>query len=160
MNADGSDERQLTSAIDCLQCGPSWASLPPHTPPSGTETGRSAEPMQQKFTHLGIGRRRVGRSTRLWVRFRAELTERVAIVIRRPAPPLRPFRCGVRPSLCPLAGRGERRARSGANRISLNGLLDGAPKPGRYWLQLRSSSGEAEDGLAFRVPRPRRQSAR
>ena len=91
----------------------------------------------------------------VWVRFRAAVAEKVGLTIRRAAPPGRAFRCGREPGACLLTGQGERQAREGFNRISLSGLLGSAPTPGRYWLQLSSSSGGARAGLAFRVMPPR-----
>ncbi len=156
MNADGSNERQLTTAINCLQCGPDWASLPPHSRPSTPAAARAAEPRrEQKFTRVSVTRKRVGQRLQVWVRFRAAVAEKVDLTIRRAVPPARAFRCGRKPVACPLTGRDERRVGEGFNRLSLNGLLGSAPTPGRYWLQLRSSSGGARAGLVFQVMPPR-----
>lgn len=146
MNADGSDVRQLTT-IGCLQCGPDWASLPPHARPSGAAAALTAKPLRkQRFSRVSIVR---GRAGRLWVRFRAELAEKVIFTVRRPVPPVRASRCGKKPGACSLTGRDRRQAREGFNRIALAGVLDGASVPGRYWLQLKSASGDARAGLAF-----------
>lgn len=156
MDADGSNERQLTTTINCLQCGPDWASLPPHFRPSGPAAAQAGEPKnQQKFSRLSITRRRFARPSRVWFRFRAAIAEKVVLTIRRAVPPDRAFRCREAPGACLLAGRDERQARKGYNRIALGGLLGSPPTPGRYWLQLRSSSGGARAGLAFRVMPPR-----
>jgi TolB protein len=156
MNADGNNERRLTATIHCLQCGPDWASLPPHSRPPAPAAAQGAEPRRkQKFSRISMTRTRFAQSSRVWVRFRAAVAEKVRLTIRRAVPPGRAFRCGREPGACLLTGRDERRAREGFNRISLRGLLGGAPAPGRYWLQLSSSSGSARSGLAFRVMPPR-----
>lgn len=157
MNADGSNERRLTTTIHCLQCGPDWASLPPHSHPSAlAAVAQSAEPRpEQKFSRMSLSRRRFAQPSRVWVRFRAAVAEKVGLTIRRAVPPGRAFRCSREPGACLLMAKDERQAREGFNRISLSGLLGNAPTPGRYWLQLSSSSGGAGAGLAFRVMRPR-----
>lgn len=157
MNADGSNERRLTTTIHCLQCGPDWASLPPHSHPSApAAVAQGAEPRRkQKFSRVSMTRTRFVQPSRVWVRFRAAVAEKVGLTIRRAVPPGRAFRCGRDPGACLLTGQDERHAREGLNRISLSGLLGGAPTPGRYWLQLSSSSDGARAGLAFRVMRPR-----
>lgn len=158
MNADGSDERRLTTTIHCLQCGPDWASLPPHSRPSApaaVANGPESPRREQKFSRMSLTRTRFAHPSRVWVRFRAAVAGKVGLTIHRVAPHGRPIRCGREPRACLLAGRGERQAREGLNRISLSGLLSGALTPGRYWLQLSSSSGSARAGLAFRVIRPR-----
>jgi WD40-like Beta Propeller Repeat len=154
MNADGSNERQLTTTINCLQCGPDWASLPPGPAAQAKPKGK------QKFSRLSMTRRRFVRPSRVWFRFRAAIAEKVVLTVRRAIPPDRAFRCGKAPSACLLAGRDEHQARKGYNRIALGGLLDSPPTPGRYWLQLRSSSGGARAGLAFRVMQPRARKLR
>lgn len=157
MNADGSNERRLTTTIHCLQCGPDWASLPPHTHPSApAAVTQGAEPRRkQKFSRMSMTRRRFAHPSRVWVRFQAAVAEKVDLTIRRAIPSGRAFRCGREPGACLLVGRYDRQAREGFNRISLSGLLGSAPTPGRYWLQLSSSSDGARAGLAFRVMRPR-----
>jgi hypothetical protein len=156
MNADGSNERQLSTSVSCLQCGPDWASLPPHTVPAATVPAPTAKLRRgQKFSHVSVSRGRAGRA---WVRFRADLTEKVTFAVRRAVPPVRASRCARKPSACVLAGRERRQVREGFNRISLDGLLDEPPVQGRYWLQLKSSSGGARAGLVFRLsPRSDRQ---
>jgi len=156
MNADGGDEHRLTTTIHCLQCGPDWASLPPHSRPAPPAPAPAAAPRrEQRLTRVSVMRKRVGQRLRVWVRFRAAIAEKVGLTIRRAIPPARAFRCGRKPVVCPLAGRDERRVEEGFNRLSLNGLLGSLPTPGRYWLQLRSSSGGARTGLVFRVMPPR-----
>jgi Tol biopolymer transport system component len=155
MNADGGDEHRLTT-IHCLQCGPDWASLPPHSRPAPPAPAPAAAPRrEQRLTRVSVMRKRVGQRLRVWVRFRAAIAEKVGLTIRRAIPPARAFRCGRKPVVCPLAGRDERQVEEGFNRLSLNGLLGSPPTPGRYWLQLRSSSGGARAGLVFRVMPPR-----
>jgi Tol biopolymer transport system component len=158
MNADGSNERQLTT-IHCLQCGPDWASLPPHSRPivpDAAAAQRGAEPShKQQFSRVSMSRTRFVQPSHVWVRFRAAVAEKVNFMIRRAVPPDRAFRCSAEPGACRFAGRGERLAREGLNQISLSGLLDGALAPGRYWLQLSSSSSSAHGGLAFQVMPPR-----
>jgi Tol biopolymer transport system component len=156
MNADGSNERRLTTTIHCLQCGPDWASLPPHSSPAGPAAAHGAElRRKQKFSRVSMTRRRFIQPSGVWIRFRAAVAEKVGLTIRRAASPGRAFRCGRKPVACLLAGKGDRQAREGSNRILLSGLLGSAPTPGPYWLQLSSSSGRARAGLAFRVMRPR-----
>ncbi len=157
MNADGSNERRLTTTIHCLQCGPDWASLPPHSrPPAPAAVAQGAEPRRkQKFSRVSLTPTRFAQPSRVWVRFRAALAERVRLTIRRAARPDRASRCGMEPGACLLTGRDERQAREGFNRSSLSGLLGSAPTPGRYWLQLSSSSSHAHAGLSFRVMPPR-----
>lgn len=157
MNADGSDERRLTTTIHCLQCGPDWASLPPHSRPSALAAGaQGAKPRRkQKFSRLSMTRKRFANPSRVQVRFQAAIAEKVDLTIRRATPPGRALRCGREPGACRLTVRDERQAREGFNRISLSGLLGSAPSPGRYWLQLSSSRGRAHDGLSFRVMPPR-----
>lgn len=155
MNADGSNERRLTTTIHCLQCGPDWASLPPHSHPSApAAVAQGAEPRKQKFSRMSMTRTRFVQPSRVWVRFRAAVAEMVGLTIRRAVPPGRAFRCERHPGACLLTGQDVRHAREGFNRISLSGLLGSAPTPGHYWLQLSSSSGSAHAGLAFRVMRP------
>jgi Tol biopolymer transport system component len=156
MNADGSNERRLTTTIHCLQCGPDWASLPPHSHPSALASViQSAQPRRrQKFSNVAMTRTRFAHPSRTWVRFRAAIAEKVGFTIRRAVPPDRALRCGREPDACLLTGRGQRQVREGFNRVSLSALLDSALTPGRYWLQLSSSSG-AHAGLAFRVTPPR-----
>jgi hypothetical protein len=153
MNADGSNERRLTTTIHCLQCGPDWASLPPHSRPSAPPAvAQGAEPRRkQKFSQVSMTRTRFAGPARVKVRFRAAVGEKVILTIHRAVPPASAFRCGKQPGACLLTGRDERRAREGFNRISLGGLLSSPPAPGRYWLQIKSSSGDARAGLAFRV---------
>lgn len=154
MDADGSNERRLTTTIHCLQCGPDWASLPPHSRPSAAEEAVApvVEPRRmQKFSRLSVTRRRFGQTARVWLLFRAAVAEKVGLTIRRAIPPAGAFRCSRNPRACRLAVRDQLRARQGLNRISLSGLLGAEPAPGRYWLQLRSSSGGARAGLAFKV---------
>jgi len=156
MNADGSSERRLTTTIHCLQCGPDWASLPPHSYPAALAAAQGAEPRRkQKFSSMSMTRRRFVLPSGVWVRFRAAVAEKVHLTIHRAVRNGRAFRCGWKPSACLLAGKGERQAREGFNRISLGGLLGGAPTPGRYWLRLSSSIDGARAGLAFRVMRAR-----
>jgi dipeptidyl aminopeptidase/acylaminoacyl peptidase len=157
MNADGSNERQLTT-IHCLQCGADWASLPPHSRPtvSVVAAQQGAEPRRkQEFSRVSMTRTRFAQTSHVWIRFRAAVAEKVGLTIRRAVSPDRAFRCGREPGACLSTGRDERQAREGFNRISLRGLLGNAPTPGRYWLQLSSSSGRARAGLAFRVMPPR-----
>jgi Tol biopolymer transport system component len=160
MNADGSNERRLTTT-HCLQCGADWASLPPHSRPSAPAVVvPAAEPRRkQEFSSVSMTRTRFTQPSRVRVRFRAAVAEKVGFTIRRATPPDRAFRCGREPGACLLVGREERQAREGLNRIPLGGLLGSALTPGRYWLRLSSSSGRAHAGLAFRVlpPRDRRQ---
>jgi Tol biopolymer transport system component len=156
MNADGSNERRLTTTIHCLQCGPDWASLPPHSRPfAPAAVSQGAEPprRKQKFSHVSMTRTRFAWPSRVWVRFRAAVAEKVRLTIRRAVPNRRVFRCEREPRACPLMRQAERHAREGFNRISLRGLFGRAPIPGRYWLQLQSSSGGARAGLAFQVMR-------
>ncbi|HXS34877.1 MAG TPA: hypothetical protein VN758_14015 [Solirubrobacterales bacterium] len=157
MNADGSNERRLTTTIHCLQCGPDWASLPPHSHTSAPAAVAQNAGLRrkQKFSRMSMTRRRFAKPSRVRVRFQAAIAEKVDLTIRRAIPPGRAFRCGREPGACLLAVRDERQAREGFNRISLSGLLGSAPSPGRYWLQLSSSSGRAHAGLAFRVMPPR-----
>lgn len=155
MNADGSNERQLTTTINCLQCGPDWASLPPHSRPSTPAAAPAAEPRRkQRFTRVSVMRKRVGQRLRVWVRFRAAVAGKVGLTIRRAVPPARASRCGRSPAACLLTGRDERRVGEGFNRISLSGLLGSGPTSGRYWLQLKSPSGGARASLTFRVTPP------
>lgn len=156
MNANGSEQHRLTTTIHCLQCGPDWASLPPHPHASAPVAGGqgAGPPRRQKFSHLSLTRTRFGQPSRVWVRFRAAIAEEVDITILRAVPPKRAFRCGRKPAACLLTGRDEPLAREGVNRVSLSGLLGGAPTPGRYWLKLSSSSGSAHAGLAFQVTPP------
>jgi hypothetical protein len=160
MNADGSNERRLTTTIHCLQCGPDWASLPPHSPPPGPPAVEAGPLPRQQLSRLSLTRRRFSPSAHVWVRFRAALAEKVVFTIRRAIPPGRAFRCAKQPHACLLKGRDERRAREGSNRISLSGLFDSAPAPGRYWLQLSSPDSSALAGLAFRVVPPRQKHRR
>lgn len=156
MNADGSNERRLTTTIHCLQCGPDWASLPPHSlpaPPAAVQVGKPRR--KQRFSRVSMTRKRFARPSRVWVRFRAAVAEQVRFTIRRAIPPGRASRCDRKPGACLLVGRDERQARKGFNRIPLRGLLGRATAPGRYWLRLSSSSGGAGAGLAFRVLPPR-----
>jgi hypothetical protein len=156
MNANGSEQRRLTTTIHCLQCGPDWASLPPHPHASALVLGGQGEgPRWQRFSHLALTRTRFAGPSRVWVRFRAAIAEKVDFTILRTVPPKRAFRCGTEPSVCDLTGQDGRQAREGLNRISLSGLLGGALAPGRYWLQLSSSSDRAHTGLAFTVTRSR-----
>lgn len=156
MNADGSYEHRLTTTIHCLQCGPDWASLPPHSRPSALAAeAQGARPRhKQKFSRLSMTRKRFAKPSGVLVRFQATIAEKVDLTIRRVTRPGRAFRCGREPVACLLVARNERQVRKGFNRISLGGLLGGAPIPGRYWLQLSSSSGRAHAGLAFRVMPP------
>jgi Tol biopolymer transport system component len=156
MNVDGSNERRLTTT-HCSQCGPDWASLPPHSRPSApAAVAQGAEPRRkQKFSRVSMTQKRFIQPSGVSVRFWAAVAEKVGLTIRRAIPPGRAFRCGKHPGACLLTGKDERHAREGFNRISLSGLLGSAPTPGRYWLQLSSSSGGARAGLAFRVMRPR-----
>jgi Tol biopolymer transport system component len=157
MNADGSNERRLTTTIHCLQCGPDWASLPPHSRPSAPAAvaqGPALPHREQKFSHMSLTRTRFVHPSHVWVRFRAAVAGGVGLAIRRAVSRGRPFRCGREPGACLLAGRSERQVREGFNRISLSGLLSSALTPGRYWLQLSSSSGPAHAGVAFRVMQP------
>jgi hypothetical protein len=156
MDADGSDERLLTTTIHCLQCGPDWASLPPHTrPPAPTPVPTVAQaPRKQRFSRLSITRTRFAWPTRIWVKFQAAVAGGVGLTIRRTAPPARAPRCSRKPGACVLVARKKRQAREGLNRISLNGLLGSALTPGRYWLQLKSASSGARVGLAFQVLPP------
>lgn len=161
MNADGSNERLLSTAINCLQCGPDWASLPPHfRPPAQPTMAQGAEHRKQKFTRLSLTRSRFAQPSHLWFRFRAAVAEKVVLTIRRADPSDRASRCGREPGACVLTGRDERQAREGINRIALGGLLADAPAPGRYWLRLSSSSGPTRAGLAFRVTPPRDEQRR
>jgi len=157
MDADGSNERRLTTTIHCLQCGPDWASLPPHSRASTPVTVAQGTESQhkQKFSRISMTRTRFTQPSRVWVRFQAAVAEKVGLTVRRAVPPDRAFRCDREPSTCLLTERDERQAREGFNRVSLNGLLDSAPTPGRYWLQISSSSSRAHAGLAFRVMPPR-----
>lgn len=159
MNADGSDQHRLTTTIHCLQCGPDWASLPPHTHPSAAGAGmQGAGPRRrQRFFHVSMTRTRFSQPSSVWVRFRAAIAGKVGFTIRRAAPRSRAFRCGREPAACLLRGRDERQVREGFNRVSLSALLDSMLTPGRYWLELSSSSGRAQAGLAFRVTPPRRK---
>jgi dipeptidyl aminopeptidase/acylaminoacyl peptidase len=139
MNADGSDERRLTTTIKCGQCGPDWASLPPHSRPSAAPAAgaQAAEPRRkQAFSGLSITRRRFADPSRVLIHFRAAVAEKVRLTIRRAVPPARALRCGRQPGACALIGRVERQAREGSNQVSLRGLLDSALTPGRYWLQI------------------------
>lgn len=156
MNADGSNERQLTT-IHCLQCGPDWASLPPHSRSSASATvAAGAVPRRkQEFSRISLTRTRFASPSHVWIRFRAAVAEKIGLTIRRAVSPDRASRCGTEPSACRFVGRDERHAREGLNRISLSGLLDSAPTPGRYWVRLSSSSGRAHVGRAFRVVPPR-----
>lgn len=157
MDTDGSNQRRLTTTIHCLQCGPDWASLPPHSSPSApAPVAEGAEPPRtQEFSRISITRTRFAQPSRVWLRFRAAVAEKVGIAIRRAVPPDRASRCGRQPGACLLTGQDQRQVREGFNRISLGGLLGSAPTPGRYWLQLSSSSSAAGAGLAFRVMPPR-----
>lgn len=109
MNADGSNERRLTTTIHCLQCGPDWASLPPHSHPSvPAAAARGAEPRRkQKFSRVSMTRTRFVQPSGVWVRFRAAVPEKVGLTIRRAVPPGRAFRCGKHPGACLLTGQGE-----------------------------------------------------
>ncbi|HET9676819.1 MAG TPA: hypothetical protein VFP21_04875 [Solirubrobacterales bacterium] len=156
MNADGSNERQLTTTINCLQCGPDWASLPPHSRPSTPAAAQATDPpRKQKFTRVSVTRKRVGQRLRVWVRFRAAIAGKVSLTISRVVPSAPAARCGRKPDSCLLTGRGERQVEEGFNRISLSGMLDRPPAPSRYWLQLKSLSDGARAGLAFRLAPPR-----
>jgi hypothetical protein len=106
--------------------------------------------------------RRFARPSQVWIRFQVALAEKVQLTIRRAEPPTRAPRCGIQPSDCVLTGRLERQAQEGFNQVALRRLLGGALTPGRYWLQVSSSSGRAHAGLAFRVmpPRDRQQRSR
>jgi Tol biopolymer transport system component len=158
VNADGNNERRLTPN-HCSQCGPDWASLPPHSRPSAPAVAaQGAEPhRKQKFSRVSMTQRRFVQPSHVWVRLRAAIAEKVGFMVHRAVPPDPAYRCNRKPSACLLAGKDERQVWEGFNRISLSGLLGGAPTPtpGRYWLQLSSSSGGARAGLAFRVMRPR-----
>lgn len=157
MDADGSNERRLTTTIHCLQCGPDWASLPPHSLPSvppAAEGQGASPPRKQKFSRVSITRKRFFQSSRVWVRFRAAVAGKVRFTIRRAGPHIRVLRCGKKPRACFLARQAEHHVRKGFNRISLGGLFGRAPIPGRYWLQLGPSSGDAHAGVAFQVMRP------
>jgi Tol biopolymer transport system component len=164
MNADGSDQHPLTTAINCLQCDPDWASLPPHSRPPATSAqtvavaptqGAEPPPRIQDFSNAAMTRPRFAWPSRVWVRFQAAVAEKVHFTIRRAIPPGNVSTCAREPSACVYVGRNERQAREGFNRISLGGLLGGAPVPGQYWLQLASSSSDARADLAFRVMPPR-----
>jgi Tol biopolymer transport system component len=161
MNADGSNERRLTTT-HCLQCGADWASLPPHSRPTAPAAVApiAAPRRKQEFSRVSMTRTRFTQRSRVWVRFRAAVAEKVGFTIRRAAPPDSASRCGRKPRACLLVGRAERQARAGLNRISLGGLVDSALAPGRYWLQLRSSSDRIRAGLAFRVLPPRDEQRR
>jgi Tol biopolymer transport system component len=156
MNADGSNERRLTTTIHCLQCGPDWASLPPHSRPTApVAMAQGAEsPRKQRFSGVSLTRTRFTQLSGVWVRFRAAIAEKVDITIRRAVPPGRVLRCRRKPAVCPLTGKDERQTQEGFNRISLSSLLDGVPPPGGYWLRLSSSNGDAGAGLAFRMMLP------
>jgi hypothetical protein len=91
------------------------------------------------------------------LRFRAAIAGKVEITVRRAVPPVRASRCGKKPSACVRIAKAEREVREGFNQIPMKGLLGAAPTPGPYWLQLRSSSGDARAGLAFRVLSPHRK---
>jgi Tol biopolymer transport system component len=158
MNADGSGEHQLAD-VSCLQCGPDWASLPPHSQPvpAAPETQGAELRRQQKFSRLSLTRTRFARPTRVWLRFQAAVGEKVSFTIRRAVPPARAPSCRRKPGTCVWVRRDERQARDGFNRIPLSGLLGTEPAPGRYWLQLASSSNGARAGLAFRVTPPRKR---
>lgn len=72
MNADGSNERQLTTSIHCLQCGPDWASLPPHGRSLGPATipAHGAErPPGQKCSGISLTRKHVRQSLRARIPF-------------------------------------------------------------------------------------------
>ena len=150
MNADGSNERRLTTTIHCLQCGPDWASLPPHSHPS-VPAAAEPSPRKQKFSRIAITQKRFFRSSRIWIHFRATVAERVRFTILRAASNQRVVRCGRKPSVCHLAGQAWRHVREGFNRISLEELFGRVLFPGRYWLRLGSSSGDAHAGLTFQV---------
>ncbi len=156
MDADGSNERQLTTTINCSQCGPDWASLPPHSQPSPAPPAAAdaAPRRRQKFSHLSLTRSRFARPAGVWLRFRAAVAEKVSLTIRRAVPPARASRCSRRPGTCLWVGQRKRQAHKGFNRISLGALLSDAPTPGCYWLQLGSSSDGARAGIAFRVMPP------
>jgi hypothetical protein len=157
MNANGSEQHRLTTTIHCLQCGPDWASLPPHPhAPAPVAGGQGAVPRRnQRLSGMSLTRMRFARPSGVWIHFRAAIAEEVDFTILRAVPPRRAFRCDREPSVCVLTGQDERQAREGFNRISLSGLLGKALAPGRYWLRLSSSSGHAHTGLAFEVMRPR-----
>ncbi len=163
MNADGSNERPLTTAIQCLQCGPDWASLPPHSgPPAPAPPTQGPAPLrEQKFSRVSITRSRFARISHVWLFVQASIPEMVGITIRHADPSHHASFCGRKPTKCPQTGRGNRQVQEGLNRISLRGLFDSPPTPGRYWLQLKSSSGDASAGVAFRVvPLRRSRSSR
>lgn len=163
MNADGSNERRLPTTVNCLQCGPDWASLPPHPRPPGPsppDQGSQPPPRKQRFSRVSVTRSRFPQTALVWLRFRAAVAEKVRLTVRRAVPPDRAFRCARKPRACPLAGRDDRQAREGFNRIALRGLLGSAPAPGRYWLDLRSPSGDAHVGLSFRVVQSRERQRR
>src|SRR5262249_3731015 len=88
MNADGSDEHRLTMTIHCLQCGPDWASLPPHSHLSAAvAVTQSAQPRRrQKFFHVSMTRTRFTQPSSVWVRFRTAIAGKVDFTIRRAAP--------------------------------------------------------------------------
>lgn len=154
MNADGSNERRLTTTIHCLQCGPDWASLSPPSPAPAAVAQGATQPRRQKFSRMSITHRRFAQPWRVWVHFRAAIAETVSLTIRRVAPPYRLSRC-KKPEVCPLPVRDEFQVRKGFNRISLGGLVGGTLRPGRYRLQLSSSGDRVRAGLAFRVMPPR-----
>lgn len=157
VNADGSDERRLTT-IHCLQCGPDWASMPPHSRPPASAL--PAAGVKQTFAYLSMTRRRFAKPSRVWIRFWAAVAEKVSFTIRRAVPPAHASLCRPQPGSCRLVRRVERQAQEGFNRVSLRGLLGSAPAPGRYWLQISSPSGPAHAGLSFRVTPPRDEQQR
>lgn len=170
MNADGSKERQLTS-IGCLQCGPDWASLPPHpqppTPPASDPAGpeprseqRPEPPLRQAFLALSMTRTRFAARSRVRIDFWAALAGQVRLTILRAVPPLPASGCRRRSSACRTVRQTKRRVQEGLNQISLRRLFGGTFKPGRYWLQLSSPSGATHAGLAFQVVKPRDGSPR
>jgi hypothetical protein len=169
MNADGSDERQLTS-IHCLQCGPDWASLPPHpqppappaSGPAGPEPsgGQPPEPRRQAFLGLSMTRTRFAGRSRVRIDFWAGLAGKVRFTILRAVPPLPASSCRRRPSACRTMRQIDRRVQQGLNQISLRRLFGGRFRPGRYWLRISSPSGSTHAGLAFQVLRPRDGSLR
>jgi len=158
MNADGSDERPLTTAVQCLQCAPDWASLPPDSVPSVPAPAGVQEPTagpQQKFSRVSLTRRRFARDSHVWLVLEATVGEKIEITIRHAKPSRPPSVCASRPTRCPLAGQGEIPVHQGLNRSPLRRLFSSIPTPGRYWLQVKSPSSAATAGLAFRVVPPR-----
>jgi Tol biopolymer transport system component len=74
MNADGSNQHRLTTSIHCLQCGPDWASLPPHVDsfaPAVVVAHDAERPPRRKCSRMSLSRKHVFQASRAWVRFRA-----------------------------------------------------------------------------------------